>query len=90
MAFVEDPLLATAASAAASTQSFGPHNPLTPPDDNDPPQFPDKESSRHDSMLGDLESEVEGFDTMSIAEVETNRSEAQLMVHSKVYAIAEK
>ena len=89
LAFVEDPLLATAASAAASGRNFGPQNPLTPPDDQDPPDFPDKES-RHDSVLGELESEAEGFDALSISDIEANRSEAQLMAHSKVYAIAEK
>lgn len=90
LAFVEDPLLATAATAAANIQSIGPQNPLTPPGDNDPPEFPDKRASRQDSLIGDLETEVDGFDTMSIPDVEANRSEPQLMAHSKVYAIAEK
>lgn len=91
LAFVEDPLLATAATAAANVQPAGLQNPLTPPDDNDPPRFPDKKHSRQDSLVdGDLEVETEGFDTMSVPEVETNKSEPQLLAHSKVYAIAEK
>lgn len=90
LAFVEDPLLATAATAAANVHSIGPQNPLTPPDDDDPPEFPNKRASRQDSLIGDLETEVDGFDTMSIPDMEANRSEPQLMVHSKVYAIAEK
>jgi len=86
LAFVEDPLLAT----AAANSTIGPQNPLTPPDDNDPPEYPDIKSIRQDSVVGDLDIESDGFDTMSIPEVEANRSEPQLMAHSKVYCIADK
>jgi hypothetical protein len=86
LAFVEDPLLAT----AAANSTIGPQNPLTPPDDNDPLEYPDIKCMRQDSVIGDLEWESDGFDTMSIPEVEPNRSEPQLIAHSKVYCIADK
>ncbi len=62
LAFVEDPLLAT----AAANSTIGARNPLTPPDDNDPPEYPDIKSIRQDSVVGDLEMESDGFDTKSI------------------------
>ena len=86
LAFVEDPLLAT----AAANSTIGPQNPLTPPDDNDPPEYPDTKHMRQDSVVGDLDWESDGFDTMSIPDVEANRLEPQLIVHSKVYCIADK
>jgi hypothetical protein len=90
LAFVEDPLLATAATAAANVHTYGPQTPLTPPDDEDAPVFPEKRSARHDSVIDGLELEDDGFDTMSIPDVEPNKAEPQLMAHSKVYTIAEK
>jgi len=86
LAFVEDPLLAT----AAANSTIGPQNPLTPPDDDNLPEFPDFKTIPRDSVVGDMEMESDGFDTMSIPEVEANRLEPQLIVHSKVYCIAEK
>jgi hypothetical protein len=86
LAFVEDPLLAT----AAANSTIGAQNPLTPPADDDPPEYHDLKSIRQDSVVGDPEMELDGFDTMSIPEVDANRSEPQLMTHSKVYCIADK
>ena len=86
LAFVEDPLLAT----AAANSTIGPQNPLTPPGDDDLPEFPDFKTIPRDSVVGDMEMESDGFDAMSIPEVEANRLEPQLIAHSKVYCIAEK
>lgn len=90
LAFVEDPLLATAATAPANLHNFAPHNPLTPPADHDPPEFLGKRALRHDSVAEDIAEMTDYFDCAFLAEVGPNTSESQLTVHSKVYTIAEK
>ncbi|OCL12365.1 hypothetical protein AOQ84DRAFT_285365 [Glonium stellatum] len=82
LALVEDPLLATAAASAAA-------NPLTPPDDRTN-QFEMLDSSKlPDTPVEDQYVEEDPFEN-TFEDQLPDSTQAHLVTHAKVYAIAEK
>jgi len=88
LAMVEDPLLATAASNIPSSTFVAPQSPLTPPLSASLSGSFSVKAPPEDAYTEDVE--VDMYDAISIPDQEPNRSHAHLLVHAKVYAIAEK
>jgi hypothetical protein len=81
LALVEDPLLATAASYPTAPQS--------PDPELDAALAPQgKEIPEEEEYTPENDTEI--YDSVSVPDQEPNHSEAHLILHAKVYAIAEK
>jgi len=86
-AMVEDPLLATAADYSSNSRlSAGPQRPPTPPESAS--SVDGKVPPSEDAYME--ESEVDIYDSISVPDQEPNRLSPHLLIHAKVYAIAEK